>query len=945
MCFLLSGYNGILIGQCTKAVTIEFTSHNFNNNCDFESNGLDPHFRMYDEDGTLLLFNEVANFGDVTGPEDNVVFDRASISDLCGQGYTYTFPLAAGETTRTFRVELFEKNSPGLIGECEDFTNIFGIGDDQFEMGDYTFNCNQFSGTIDPDPTECHSLNYNLSVVTIGSEEVRFEDTYCHGFEKNINGVLFNEDNPEDEITVIDPGGCDTTYFIDMEFYDETVPIISGPSDLCPNQTAMLTLDDTYLGYTWSTGSTGAATSVDAPGNYMVTVLDQNICTAVASFDIGSQGLDDPIFVPEVPEFCTGTNIEIALDDIYVSYEWSNGSTNPTITVSEVDEYSVTVTDVNGCSATSSVTVQEVSKGLDINGTGIICPNSNTVLSIEDGYTDILWSTQEETQMIIVDQEGTYSVTAIDEDGCIIVGEIVVEERVLDPVNIVGDTEVCEGADIMLSIQGSYASILWSNSDTESVIVVNEISDYSVTVTDENGCSSVGEIQLTELILPSPDILGDSLICENTTGELFVDPNYTNIEWNTGATTNVIEIDRTDTYIVTVTDENGCTSISELRAEEISPMPPEILGEEMFCSGTNATIYVEDIYESVVWSTGETSSAITVDDPGTYTVTVTLFDNCGNENELGVTEGDIITVDTTLYTCDPIMIETETISFVTAQGCMVDSLVTTELFEDETCNATVSFDVISPSCQTTSDGILNFSIDQGFLPIEFDVIDDQTMVIDEGTILNIGDQVSVSNLPTGVYQIRLTDSFGAMHIQNFTVPSPGEIHLTFTPSQTITSGQTIPLEVDYIESEIESFTWSQNGEILCEKCESFEVSPTATTEYTLLVEDVNNCPYEFIIVLMIMEENGVYIPEVMDPKEDGGNGGLWEIEGEGLRSVTEFSIFDRWGQQLYQSQPGQTTWDGTAYGAQLPAGVYIVKLNLVFEDAEEIIYGNITLIR
>ena len=104
----------------------------------------------------------------------------------------------------------------------------------------------------------------------------------------------------------------------------------------------------------------------------------------------------------------------------YANYLWSDSSTNATLTVDESGTYSVTVSDTMGCSATDSVLVEfrETPQVYIQNNSGDFCEEFKANLSaITDINADFLWNTGEETQTIMVNASGLYSVTA-DNQGC-----------------------------------------------------------------------------------------------------------------------------------------------------------------------------------------------------------------------------------------------------------------------------------------------------------------------------------------------------------------------------------------------------------------------------------------------------------------------------------------------------------------------------------------------
>ncbi|MCB9037850.1 MAG: hypothetical protein H6557_14640 [Lewinellaceae bacterium] len=99
--------------------------------------------------------------------------------------------------------------------------------------------------------------------------------------------------------------------------------------------------------------------------------------------------------------------------------------------------------------------------------------------------------------------------------------------------------------------------------------------------------------------------------------------------WSTGETTNCITVDEAGTYSVTVTDADGCFSVC---SEEVAvnPLPVcTVTGDNTLCEGEASELCTPLVAGSTyLWSTGETTNCITVDEAGTYSVTVTDADGC-----------------------------------------------------------------------------------------------------------------------------------------------------------------------------------------------------------------------------------------------------------------------------------------------------------------------------
>lgn len=110
----------------------------------------------------------------------------------------------------------------------------------------------------------------------------------------------------------------------------------------------------------------------------------------------------------------------------------------------------------------------------------------------------LLWNTNETTQSITVTQSGTYSVTYTDGIGCVSTDQIDVQFGNGNvQVNLGPDQSLCDGETIVLDAGAGFASYVWSTSETSQTLEVGLPGDYSVTVTDQLGCTGIDLIHIS----------------------------------------------------------------------------------------------------------------------------------------------------------------------------------------------------------------------------------------------------------------------------------------------------------------------------------------------------------------------------------------------------------------------------------------------------------------
>ncbi len=87
-----------------------------------------------------------------------------------------------------------------------------------------------------------------------------------------------------------------------------------------------------------------------------------------------------------------------------------------------------------------------------------------------------------------------------------------------------------------------------------------------------------------------------------------------------------------------------------------------------------------------------------------------------------------------------------------------------------------------------------------------------------------------------------------------------------------------------------------------------------------------------------------YVPNIFSPNGDNNNDVIF-VHGQDIKTM-QWMIYDRWGEKIFASEDVAVGWDGTYKGKEMPAGVYVFRLTLTFNDGTEIEKkGNITLVR
>ena len=321
------------------------------------------------------------------------------------------------------------------------------------------------------------------------------------------------------------------------------------------------------------------------------------------------------------------------------SYSWSNGSTtsNTSSTTNSISNltngnYSVTITDSNGCKATVATTITEPSSlTANATATDVSCNEGNdgTVdLTVTGGtapYT-YAWNNTATTEDMIGLTAATYSVTVTDANGCTATESV----DVLEPATLVASaaaTDVsCNGGDdgaVDLTVTGGTApyTYAWNNTATTEDMVGLKAATYSVTVTDANGCTATELVTVSEptaigIATSTTDVSSnggnDGKVTTTVTGGT---APYT-YAWNNTATTKDLTGVTAGTYAVTVTDANGCTATKSVEVKE--PAALEIktnIDRNVSCNGgsdgkATANVNGGTAPYAYLWSNGASTAII-----------------------------------------------------------------------------------------------------------------------------------------------------------------------------------------------------------------------------------------------------------------------------------------------------------------------------------------------
>lgn len=267
----------------------------------------------------------------------------------------------------------------------------------------------------------------------------------------------------------------------------------------------------------WSNGQTDQRITVSTSGDYSVRTNDISGCTFtsnVVRVNANPIPARPTVTTERSTTICRGESLGLIASES-ARYNWSNSQTDRRINVTEPGSYFLTVTDANGCTSPASEPVSVVvnpiptTPQLSANGRTTFCANEAVVLSSTEGLAYV-WSSGQNTRSITTNQSGTYTVRTRNELNCNSApsNAITVTAYPLPAQPVIANerpTTFCQGESTVL-IGGTNSSYRynWSSGQTDQRITVSQSGSFSLTVTDQNGCTSPASAVVAVAANPLP---------------------------------------------------------------------------------------------------------------------------------------------------------------------------------------------------------------------------------------------------------------------------------------------------------------------------------------------------------------------------------------------------------------------------------------------------------
>jgi len=340
--------------------------------------------------------------------------------------------------------------------------------------------------------------------------------------------------------------------------------------------------------YSWSNATTNQDPTGLIAGSYSATVTDALGCLISAQYNILQPNAPLSVTTTTTPVKCNGGSDGAVIS--YVSggsapyiYSWSNSGTTPGLNLVSAGVYTLTVTDIQGCTTFTGAVVAEPSNALIVSTvvTDASCfgyDDGQIVVTVAGGTQPYYfnWGNQNEILMNNPSETldsvsvGNYLFRVTDENGCVILQNITVNEPTILTVSQLVTNALCYGDStgiVDLTVSGATPpyTIAWSNGMTTEDAIQIPAGMYNYLVTDAQGCEyrNLATIGQPTAVNIDYSIVGVSCL-DQTDGQINLDAFGGSApyvySWNTGANTPSISDLGPGAYFLIVTDNNLCVS-------------------------------------------------------------------------------------------------------------------------------------------------------------------------------------------------------------------------------------------------------------------------------------------------------------------------------------------------------------------------------------------------
>ena len=659
--------------------------------------------------------------------------------------------------------------------------------------------------------------------------------------------------------------------------------------------------------------------------------------------DVGFFGADRSI--------CEGESLSLSAYNYSPgeTYEWSTGSTDESILISDADTYWARVTFGNMCEIIDTINVSTIEPvAVELGPDTSFCDGESLLLDATSTIPDVSYTWQDGTDdpTFLVTTQGNYFVE-LDNQGCTTADTIAIAIIAAPMVDLGGNQSLCEGASLTLNATaGTTASYLWQDGSVDPILVVDQSGNYSVMVT-ENGCTGQDQVTITFNPIPVFSLGPDTSLCSGETLSLDFSGIGDSYSWQDDSTNPTFNIEQSGQLWLIITN-NGCQFTDTLEVDFFQTPSVDLGSNQDLCEGESITLdATAGPTATYTWQDGSAGPTLNVNQSGNYSVMVTE-NGCTGQDQLTITFNPI-----------PVFSLGPDTSLCSGESLFLDfsSIGDTYFWQNGHTGANFSIQQEGQYwLEIGNNGCWSADTLEVFLQPSPEVTlgNDRTICEGEETILEATisnyDQFSWFDGTNAVTYI--ADQMGTYWLEatlgncssrdSLTVHFQAPIQTGLPDSLLLCRGEKLTLSLDVPPSSIVSW---QDGSNATE----YEVDEAGI--YFLTIDDGACLSFDTISVSSSScGKIKVYVPNAFSPNRDGIND-IFFPSPDPQYTVVDYQlmIFDRWGSLVHSSQDQKEGWDGLIEGKAANFGVYVYLIQYSFEDQGEVfeqtVSGDITLLR
>ena len=480
-----------------------------------------------------------------------------------------------------------------------------------------------------------------------------YQYTWSDGFTGGLERVI--KENKNLYLIAKSQNGCTDTAFVKIAMFDNPkAEIIADKTEACFGEKIKLSAKDynPLLNYFWSNGKTGESITVSESGTYKLIVKVGKFCSDTTEISvIIHTELKIVEFEKSTYVICTGDSLILKPLIIYPDYDyiWSDGFIGAQRVIKENSDLFLIVKTHFGCSDTANVKIGVFDAPVaDIIADKTEACNGEKISLTAKNYNPLLnyfWSNGQNGEGITVSQSGTYrlivSVGSFCSDTAVINVTIYPDLK----LELLSDSKnLCFWDSIKIFTKLKYAEYKWSTGETTDTIVVHQPGNYQLIVKNSIGCSDTANIQIEDIKILKAKIIADK--SEACYGEKITlkaanyDPQLQYL-WSNSENGEEITVTQSGIYKLIVSNGNNCSDTTQIEVNIHPDLALELKTDKnVLCFNDSTLIYTKLKYDKYLWSTGETTESIYVNESGIFQLIVQNKYGCTDTSQIKILKYD-----------------------------------------------------------------------------------------------------------------------------------------------------------------------------------------------------------------------------------------------------------------------------------------------------------------